>query len=310
MRRHASADELASYAAGAMRPRKAAKVASHLSGCAQCAQVSSELENVSTMLASVSFAPMPDSVSVRIEAALATESSQRLASAPATEAGRRDLPARAGGGGRSGWKLPRFNSPLAVRLVAAAGAAVVVVGGAYELASHGLGSSSSASPSAARRAAPGVGAASLPQLQNLSYGAEINVGPRSHLRPMRTVTSTANFVPAGLQTEVDAVMTQANKAGLQKQNSVAGGHSLPSAEYSGVNVPGTSSKTSQLQGCVDRISAGLVPALVDRAKFEGKAATIIILAARGTSPAQFWAVGTSCSASVGDVLYHQVLKHV
>jgi hypothetical protein len=308
VRRHASAEELADYAAGVLRPRKAAKIGAHLAGCAHCTQVSAELETVSATLASVSFAPMPESVSVRIETAIATEASLRVTSAPATEAGRRDLPARAGGAGRSGWKLPRFNSPLAMRLAAAAGAAVVVVGGAYELASHGLGSSSAPSASAARPAAN----------QSLSYGAQIDVGAAGHKHTERTVSSNANFDPANMQTQVDTAMMQAKKdhvptaigGGAVAASRTSAPPSAAEPAFGLFNQPNQKAQADRLAGCVNRISAGVLPALVDLAKFEGKKATIIIMAARSSSPAQVWVVGASCSASASDVLYHRALRHI
>jgi hypothetical protein len=313
VRRHASAEELASYAAGVLRPRKAAKIGAHLAGCARCTQVSAELESVSATLASVSFAPMPENLSVRIEAAIATEASHRVASAPATETGRRDLPAQAGGGGRSGWKLPKFNSPLAVRLAAAAAAAVVVVGGAYELASHGLGSSSSGAPSSA--------AGHAPSNESLSYGSQIDVGAAGHQRTEQTVSSNTDFEPASMQTQVDTAMTQAKKdhvpmaySGAASAPAVSANSTFAPAEaapaYGLINPPNQKAQAHQLEGCVNRISRGVLPALVELAKFEGKKATIIILAARGSSPPQVWVVGAGCSASASEVLYHQTLRHI
>ena len=129
MKRHASADELADLAAGVLRPRKAGKVSAHLSGCAYCTDVSNQLADVSSLLATVPVAPMPANLSSRIESAIAAESAQRLASEPATESGRRDLPARNRHPRRSrqGWRVPSLSGP-ASRLVAAAGALVIIGG--------------------------------------------------------------------------------------------------------------------------------------------------------------------------------------
>ena len=70
MKRHASADELADLAAGILRPRKARKISAHLSGCAFCTDVSNQLANVSSLLATVPVAPMPANLSSKIGARL------------------------------------------------------------------------------------------------------------------------------------------------------------------------------------------------------------------------------------------------
>ncbi|TDD81990.1 anti-sigma factor family protein [Actinomadura rubrisoli] len=52
----------------------------------------------------------------------------------------------------------------------------------------------------------------------------------------------------------------------------------------------------RLAGCVDGVTHGKAPALVDQAKFEGRQATVI--AVRGSSPGSWnvWVVGPDCSA--------------
>lgn len=329
MRRHASAAELASYATGDMRPRKAARLATHLDSCAGCTQVSRQLEDVSVLLAGASFAPMPEYLSARIEVALATEAANRPANSAATDAGRRDLPARAPSPSRPGWKLPGLRSALTMRLVAASGAAVLVIGGAYLLASSSPSSvhSTSGAPASGSRA---LGPASS---QSLTFGPQISVGHAGHLQSVRTVSSAADFAPAQMQAQVDSAVTTARRAGLygvsstvpgsspssiasgSSHSSIASPGSAPAFSTAGqpsaaLNAPGQSGAASQLAGCVDRVTAGVVPALVELAKFEGTKATIIVVAASVSSPAQVWAVGTGCSASASDVLYHQVLKHI
>ena len=74
---------------------------------------------------------------------------------------------------------------------------------------------------------------------------------------------------------------------------------------------GAASATTQLSGCIDRvIGRGQVVLLVERARFEGARATIIVTVpawAASTNPpkdAQVWAVGEACSATNSDVLDH------
>jgi hypothetical protein len=50
--------------------------------------------------------------------------------------------------------------------------------------------------------------------------------------------------------------------------------------------------------------------LVDLARFEGKPATIIVIAALAASPAEALVVGSACSASAQDILAHAVLGHL
>jgi hypothetical protein len=72
-----------------------------------------------------------------------------------------------------------------------------------------------------------------------------------------------------------------------------------------------SSADLQLAGCIGRvIRPGQVVLMVERAKFEGKAATILVMApasASATNPPkkfEVWALGDSCSATSSDVLDH------
>ena len=59
-----------------------------------------------------------------------------------------------------------------------------------------------------------------------------------------------------------------------------------------------------LQGCVTRISAGRQVLLVDVDRYQGKQATIIVVAgvAGGAGGARVWVVGPGCSRSDSDVI--------
>lgn len=82
MRRHVSAEALALYREGAVSARRAAGIASHLSGCATCSRIIGDLANVSALLTATPLPPMPDVLVVRIEAAIASESALRAADSP------------------------------------------------------------------------------------------------------------------------------------------------------------------------------------------------------------------------------------
>lgn len=135
MRRHVSAEVLALYREGAVSARKAAGIASHLSGCPQCEGIDGDLANVSVVLAATSAPPMPDVLAVRIETAIARESAVRAAASPAQVTstarelipGRPDLPERGGRGARR-FRMPSWSSPLLLRSLAATGAVAVIAG--------------------------------------------------------------------------------------------------------------------------------------------------------------------------------------
>lgn len=305
--RHASADELASLEAGDLRPRKAARIESHAAGCDRCSQLRRHLATVPGILASANYPPLPEKVAVGIEAAFRVEATQRLSAMPATEAGRRELPGshRRRGAGR-GWYLPRL-SVTATRLVAAAGALAVVAGGGYAIASH-AGTGTTSSPSAGSAAAPA-------QVQQMSAGPDVTYGRPGATHTIHSVQSSANFVPASLSTQATNAVhaAQARGASAAEPSLSAPGVSRAQTTASAASAASAGPRSgvaSRLAGCIDLIAPGRTVLLVDLARFEGKAATIIVIAALGASPAQAWVVGSSCSASDKDIIAHAVLGHL
>jgi hypothetical protein len=290
---------------GELRPRKAARIGSHLTGCDQCTQLSHQLDSVPAVLASAQYPPMPESVSIRIEATLAIESRQRLAAMPATEAGRGDLPARhRGRATRPGWHLPGVSVP-ASRLVAGAAALAIVASGSYAIASH---TGSGSSPSAGSAASP----ASPAQVQQMNLGPDVTYGHPGALHTIHEVQSSADFAPASLRTQVaDAVHAARTKGASAAKPTV----SAPAPSQAQINSSSGSATPSfgpvaRLAGCLNLIAATRTVLLLDIARFEHKPATIIVLAATASSPAEAWVVGSSCSASGKDVIAHAVLKHL
>ncbi len=66
-----------------------------------------------------------------------------------------------------------------------------------------------------------------------------------------------------------------------------------------------------LTSCVDKLAAGETVLLVELAKFDGKPATIIVVAAsKPAGSADVWAVSPSCSAGNTHVLDHTVVAHI
>ena len=137
MNRHASDDELAGLGAGILQPRKAARIEQHLTGCAAVhAELSSQLASVPQLLSSVGFPAMPaDLVSQdRHRAGRARSGSARPAPPQPRPAGGtcqsgRAAAVPAGTGAAGGCLASRSR---ATRVLAAAGALVIIGGGSYE----------------------------------------------------------------------------------------------------------------------------------------------------------------------------------
>jgi hypothetical protein len=305
MSRHASLDDLASFIEGILRPRKSGKIASHLAGCSLCSGQIQDLQQVPVMLANTAYPPIPDQLSVRIEAAIASESVTRVSVQPASgqpgpagpvsgEAARRDLPERARPGRRR-WRMPGFSSPLAGSL-AAVGAAVIVAGGGYEIASH-VGS---AGPSSAHESVPGSAAAGRAAAGPPRNGPAVNVQRSGQTRSITSVETNTNFVPDRLQAQAQAAL-RAERA--TKLKAAAG--DLPSP-YPLANAAGGVS-TAQLSKCVSNVAAGRQVLLVDIARYQDKAATIIVVGTPPQGPGTIYAVGQSCSASNRDIQAQQPL---
>lgn len=329
MRRHATLDELACLQGDALKPRQARKIQSHVSGCAHCIELIHQLSAVPDMLASASmqYTAMPQQVTARIESALVVESTQRLAGQPATEAGRRDLPVRSNRTARpgKGWRLPGLSAG-AMRVLAAAGALVVIVGGGYEVATH-VSSSSSSPSSASNRTA---GKLAGPQASKLNLGPSLSFRHGRHIDTVKTVRASTNFVRARLLAQtVAAIQTAARNGVIPSQGTPTGGTPEPSGASTGqAQTPGSglaASKgvansdafgvngginVSQMAGCVGMLAAIQPVILVELAKYEGQPAAIIVLGSTPAGSADVWVMGMTCSASNRDVLYHLKIPHI
>jgi hypothetical protein len=314
MRKHASLDELALLDADALKPRKAAKVRSHLAHCGECSQHHAALGTVPTMLASVPYESMPDNLSSRLDSALAAESAQRQASQPGTEANRGMLPERSRRSGiftgaGSGLRMPRLSGP-AVRALATAGAVVVVVGGGIGVATQfgGVSSSSGQASRAAIRQAPR--AAALP---SIARGAAVRYGDG---RRVQEITSGTNFIRANIPAQVTAAIRAEKRKGfdmssVQGAANSPGSHAVPTSSMATAagGLSGSASSGSpppsagQLAACLNGLVPGQKVQLLEHAKFESKPATIIVTAAPLGHPEHVFVVGDACSATNSDVLF-------
>jgi hypothetical protein len=310
MTRHPSTEKLAEYAEGVLRRRTTVRISSHLAVCNQCPGKIEQLRQVTTVLTrtSAKFAAMPDRLVTRVEMAIAAESETRVTSAPATgEASRRDLPARGRRQRRAARRFPIFNSPLAGSL-AAVGAAVVIAGGGYEIASNlGSGAATSSSSSVthppAARAEPGLsqfsGAAAAAGGQ-VRYGPAVKFQHAGHQDSIYSVQTGTNFTAAGLIAEARKVLADVRDSNLKDSNQ-AMTNPYASSAASGVVSAG------QLHACVSKVAAGKNVLLVDSAKYEGKAAMIIVVGTPPDGPGVIYAAGLSCSAASADILARQDL---
>jgi hypothetical protein len=305
MSRHASLDDLASFIEGILKPRKSGKIASHLAGCSLCSGHVQDLQQVPVMLANTAYPPIPDQLSVRIEAAIASESVTRVSVQPASgqpgtagpvsgEAGRRDLPERARPGRRR-WRMPGFSSPLAGSL-AAVGAAVIVAGGGYEIASH-VGS---AGPSSAHESMPGSASAGRAAAGPPRNGPAVNVQRSGQTRSISSVETNTNFVPDRLQAQAQAALRVERATKLK---AVQGALNSPFPLANGAGAI----STAQLSKCVSNVAAGRQVLLVDIARYQDKAATIIVVGTPPEGPGTIYAVGQGCSASNRDIQAQQPL---
>ena len=317
MRRHAALDELARLGADDLQPRKALKVKRHLAGCPKCTELNNQLSAVPALLSSVHFPEMPASLVARIDSVLATEAARRVAAQSADAAGRNDLPVRAARDGtrpapswrrtdRGGWRLP---AP-ATRVVAIAAAVIVVGFGGYLVASH---AGVSPSGSSASESAPG------PLSSQLSPGPPVTYRQNHSVRTIQIVSANTNFQHATLADQASAALSQAEmkSSGNIYSSMPPTSTSESTNALSGQGTASADSAASQLTGCLDRvIKPGQVVLLVERAKFEGKPATIIVTAPASvsrTSPpkeADIWALGYACSATTSDVLDHVKVAHL
>jgi hypothetical protein len=318
MTRHVSADTLARYREGGVSRRKAARISAHLSGCADCTGVNSDLAAVSSVLAGVRLPVMPDHLAARLQGALATEAAARAdrspaqaagargsdavaadamtagttvgAEAPARIPGRPDLPERAR---RS--RRPPLSSPLVLRSQAAAGAVVILAGGGYLLAS-GSGSPISSTGRPAGGGGPLRGTArsgAVTPAFNLPYTQN------GIAHTVSAIHSNINFAPATLARQVRRDVASGGTASLGTK--VAHGTAVPSATTSRRMIAGVS--VLALEGCVSLVASGRDVVLVDVARYEGDPATVIVTKQAHAAQTLFVTiVGLACSASHSDVI--------
>lgn len=296
MTRHVSTENLARFRGGDLSTARSARIAAHLRACARCRETSEALAQVPSLLAAVEVPLMPAHLAARIESALATESARRAASEPdgAPEHQRRSHAAAR--------HRPRRPAMPALRVLAPAAAAVVLVGGFVALLTQlGTGGSSGTDGGTASSSVPRHKAVELGPRTTPSYvfGA-IHYQAAGHTAVITPERSGTHYQTARLTQQVSRVMAASEPL-------MTGGTALPNATSNSRPSSGATTARSIPMGCVNRIAAGHSVQLVDIARFDGRPATIIVTAPHGQVAGQVFVVGTACSASVSDVLAHRSL---
>ena len=263
---HLDPDVLAEFRAGLITGRRRRQIAAHLAACARCAAVGDQLAELSALLAAVPAPVMPDSVAQRLDTVLAAE------------VARRDDPERAvADRSRHRRRAPRPARPpgrqfLTMRVLAPAGAAVVLLAAAgYGLSLIGAQSSSSSAT---------AGSAAAPAAQS----AVPSAAPASYVPASGTIHALApeagpDYQRATLRPQLEAALRAAAADGALKHAS------------------------AQLRACVQRLTRGISPGtleLAQSARLSGQPVTVIIVSSGDGYLA--WVVAPGCSATNADVL--------
>lgn len=287
-------------------------MAAHLPGCPQCAETDEQLAGVSTILAASQAPPMPAGLAGRIQAALAAEAASRAAgeashpagAADGIGAGRLPLAGSAAGAGRDGTgnapsRPPREHrhrqprSWLTLRVAAVTAAVAVIAGGGYGVAQVLSRGTNTGGSSSAAAGSPEHAAASS-QAGSGSAGSRLAPSAAS-IRHLNVVASRTNYQPQQLTSQVQEVLGRYGQPGPRPK--AAGKNQLPSS---------FGSMVTTLPACVQRVSGGHTPKLVDLASYQGQRAAVIMLPA-AQHQVRVVVVGPGCSATASDVLDQTVV---
>jgi hypothetical protein len=264
---HLGTDVLAEFRAGLITGRRGTKIAAHLAGCDRCTALDDQLAGVSALLASAQAPPMPDSVAQRLDTVLAAEVTRKNHPERAQLDRPGDSAAHDRPAAKRGFRLATW------RVLAPAGAVVVLAAGGFVLSQipHGPGSHTAAS-GAASSASSAAGSAANPASR---AAAPMSPAPSAHSE-LRSGNQPVDVSRATLRQQVETELHE------------------PRASRP------TTTASSQVLGCV-RLLAGSDPLeLVQSARFEGQPATII--AARTGRDYTAWVAGPDCSATNREVL--------
>ncbi len=287
MRGHVDTESLALCAEGLLGRRQSEQIRAHVARCPECAAAQARLSEVPALLAQVPPPALPPTVAARLDAALSGEAARRAAQAPGLapdQAPDRAGPARSRGA-VPGPRAPRrrgLRLPVAVRALAVAGVLVVAGGIGYVV------TQSSPSPSASGSSAPRAAAGAA------------QAAPSTKARPNLSVPAlggaTFTVTHSGTTYHPDTFAAQAAR--------------VLSHPSTGLIRPGNQADQPRgtslaLTGCVTRVVGAERAShvkLVDQARYGGRPATIIVVAATATQPRTVFVVASPCSASDARIL--------
>jgi hypothetical protein len=264
---HLDTDVLAEFDAGLTTGRRGARIAAHLAGCDRCRALRDELAAVSAVFAAIPAQAMPDRVAQQLDRVLAAEVVRRKDSERARADSPRDPATGARPGGHRGWRL------VSLRVLAPA-AAVVLAAAGYGLSQlSGGGGPQTASSSVAAGPAKAAGRAAAPAAAPAA--ALPSSGPAARAQRMSGasfpfVTSHTNFLPGTLRQQVEAALRAAQSA------------------------PATQ-PPAPVMACVRDVAGSASPLLVERARYQGQVATVIVI--RTSQGEVALVAGAGCSAS-------------
>jgi hypothetical protein len=270
---HPDSDVLAEFHAGLITGRSGARISAHLAACERCATVCDELAGISALLAAVPAPAIPDAVVRRLEGVLAAEAAQRD-----------DSERTVGDSPRHGAASPRPRRHwdlrlVALRVLAPAAGVVLLAAGGYGLSRIGASSTSSAASGSAASApsAAALPTAGVPPSTGVRSGSGAVPAFEGQAR-FEVVISGTNYLRATLQRQLELELQQHARATGSSQELA------PAA----------------LRGCALRVAGPGTLALVEKARFQGQPA-IVIVAVSGSHDTA-WVTASSCSASSDHVL--------
>ena len=270
---HLDTDVLAEFDAGLTTRRRGARIAAHLAGCDRCRARHDELAAVSAVLAAIPAQALPDLVAQRLDQVLAAEVVQRNNDAERTRALSAREPATRGrpaGHRRSRLVSLRVLAPATAVVLAAAGYGLSQLSGAGgpQAASSSVAAGPAEVSSPANAAA---GRAAVPAVLPPGSGPAARAQRMSGAASFPFVTSHTNFMPGTLKQQAEAALRAAQAATATQQ------------------APGS------VMTCVREVAGNASLLLVESARYQGRAATIIVT--RTSQGEVAMVAGAGCSAS-------------
>jgi hypothetical protein len=267
---HLDTDVLAEFDAGLTTRRRGARIAAHLAGCERCRARHDELAAVSAVLAAIPAQAMPGLVAQRLDRVLAAEVVQRNA-AERTRAVSAREPAprgRPAGHRRSRLVSLRVLAPATAVVLAAAGYGLSQLSGSG--GPQAAGSSVAAGPAEVSSPANAAGRAAVPAVLPPTSGPAARA-QRMSGASFPFVTSHTNFMPGTLKQQAEAALRAAQAA------------------------PATQHAPGSVMTCVRAVAGNASLLLVESARYQGQAATIIVT--RTSQGEVAMVAGAGCSAS-------------